>query len=433
MPRTSRRPAQLLAAMAIVITCAGRLALAADGGAGKDASTAGGADGTRAAQVLALIAGTLDPSVEPSSLFDLAFQDDSAVAIEAARLRVLLGAVDASSKGAARPRASTRSAAVPRTDLEALPAMQWDERLELDRARLAFYSLTPERRQQLLLDHAARRAAVQPKETEAQRRARDAEEQRVRAAEAARLARSEAEKVVAEELASLATIDSAIASEHVRLAAARDQLMARKSTVLGWQRRIREARAHSPTEIDEVYDSLRRALRASRDELDDALDALHSKSSELPTLAPSRLSSPFATSSIIARAELPRTRSSRESCRQLMRPAGWSRSRRRRSSSSMLQRSTSLLGLQSLALATSGRADVTRVVSTEGRPRGGSRRWCRPATSPVYVFGPSRGERASIAFRRLAHLFLGFLAHQPPLDRSLYPVLRVASSRRLAG
>lgn len=245
----------------------------------------------RTAQIRALLAGTLDVSVAPRSLFDVALSDEAAVQIEAARVRALLRAADEAARPQEPPpRSRARSpAAAPdagglRAELAALDPALWGQRLSLDRARLEFYELSAERRAELLRAHAARQEAAQPKETEEERRAREADAERERALEAARAARSEAERLVSEELARLIALDHRVRASREKIREAREGLALRRDAVLGWQRRARDAKAAGATEADATYDAIRRALRAPRDEMSAALDGLGAETSDVPSL-----------------------------------------------------------------------------------------------------------------------------------------------------
>lgn len=266
------------------------------GGAGKETG-GGGAAATsawadeRAAGVRALLDGTLDVGVEPQTLFDVPLDDEAALEVEAARVRALLDAVTRGTKG--RPAPQGRAGAAGDTSIKVPSGVSDPERfrsrVELDRLRLAFYMLPRERRDELLRQHAERREATRPRETDDERRARESEAERQRALEAARAARSEAERLVGEELARLIGLESAVAAERERMRDARAELAARRDAVLGWQRRARDAKAASAAEADALYDALRGTLRVSRDELDRALDALGAETTSIPELGPDPL------------------------------------------------------------------------------------------------------------------------------------------------
>lgn len=258
----------------------------------------------RTRRLEALLAGNLEVDVDPQSLFDVSLSDSAAIAVEAARIRALLGAV-VESAGApsasaaprrvpprAPPAASASASASPvgsaTAPVEPEPA-RWRARLELDRARLAFYSLPREQQEKLLGAHAARREAARPRETEAERRTREAEAEREQALEAARLARTEAARLVNEEMARLIGLRSAVATVRDRFAEEQEQIEGRRDVVLGWQRRVREAKGDDQAQADAVYDALRRSLRAAREELALALDDLRATTSRVPELGPDPL------------------------------------------------------------------------------------------------------------------------------------------------
>jgi hypothetical protein len=266
--------------------------------ASTDAALAPTSSDPRTAQVRALVAGTLDVAVAPQALFDVALDDEAALQIEAARVRAFLRAADEAARPPAPPARSRPHRAAPvevpdagglRAELAALDPALFRQRVELDRARLEFYELSAERRAELLRAHAARREAAQPREAEEERRAREAEAERARALEAARAARSEAERVVAEELARLIALDTRIRALRDEFQRARDEIAARRDSVLGWQRRVRAAKASGESGADATYDALRRALRGARDDLSHALDALNDDASVVPGLGPNPL------------------------------------------------------------------------------------------------------------------------------------------------
>ena len=241
----------------------------------------------RIARVRGLIAGTLDVDVAPQTLFDVALTDEAAVQIEAARVRALLHAVEEAEQPLPPPSRRRAKTPVPepdglRADLAALDPTLWGDRLELDRARLDFYVLDVAQRTQLLQTHADREEAARPKETDEARQAREAEAERVQALAAAAAARTEAERLVAEELARLVTFETQVRGIREGFATAREQIAVRRDTVLGWQRRVRDA-ATAP-DADSTYDALRRVLRSSRTDLAAALDVLGNEQSVVPPL-----------------------------------------------------------------------------------------------------------------------------------------------------
>lgn len=108
----------------------------------------------RTARIRELVAGSLEVDVEPEALFDVALDDETALAIEAARVRAVLRAADEAARPPEPPpsRPGRRRALDPPdagaliAALTALDPARWAQRLELDRARLEFYDLPPERR-----------------------------------------------------------------------------------------------------------------------------------------------------------------------------------------------------------------------------------------------------------------------------------------------
>lgn len=268
----------------------------------------------RIAGIHALIEGTLDVLVEPASLFDLPLDNDAALRIESVRIQAMLRTIEEEARPKAARRGKTRKTQPQPDPLEALrkeigtlDAASWQERVDLDRARLAFYELSAERRAELLQTHIARREAAVPRETDEARRTREAEEARraraaleearQREAEAARLealrvaqeARTEAERLVNEELARLIGLEEEVAKVKADLGNRRERLEARLDTVLGWQRRVRDIKAGSFLEADDLYDALRRSLRTSREDLAQALVQLAAGGTDVPEIGPNRL------------------------------------------------------------------------------------------------------------------------------------------------
>jgi energy-coupling factor transporter ATP-binding protein EcfA2 len=280
-------------------------------GAGAGAGGAGGsgeeAHDPRVAEVRALIASTLDPTVTPQSLFDVPLTDESALRVEAVRVQALLASIDAGRvlpptgpAPIAPPIASASASGEAATPVPPTPATTsaeatlWRERIELDRARLTFYQLPKARRDELLAAHEARQEAARPKESAEERRAREVEAERQKALEAARVARSEAERLVSEELARLIGLEATVATAREHFREARTALTNRQDAVLGWQRRVKGAKAASANateSADAVYDALRKDLKSARDDLDKALDDLQSPVSQVPELGADPLAS----------------------------------------------------------------------------------------------------------------------------------------------
>ena len=258
----------------------------------RDAGTAtapnsdAGVSDARVQQLRDLIAGKLSIDVAPQTLFQVPLDDERAIQIEAVRLRALLRAID---RGSDRPDQRNVDAGSLQAEIGALDPTAWTTRLALDRARLSFFELPREQREQLLRDHAARRQVAKPHEAELERHAREAEEERQRALSAARTARTEAERLVSEEQARLIALDTQVANVREGFRRERAKLSARKEVLLGWQRRVREAKAAGTDAADGCYDALRTALRASRTELSQALDQAGDAISTVPALGPDAL------------------------------------------------------------------------------------------------------------------------------------------------
>lgn len=274
------------------------------GGEPADAEAAA-SDDPRTIQIRSLLEGALDVAIDPASLFDVALGDESEIAIEKARLALVVGAAEAAAEPVA-PEADSaaagrgRAAAPPpapepaqirlQGDLAELATGEWQRRIGLDRARLAFLSLPRERRDELLRIHADRQEAAIPRESPEARRIREAEEERQRALEAARIARTEAERLVREEEARLIAVGERVERFVAELEKSRAALAERRDVVLGWQRRVREAEGGSHAVADETYDALRHALRSARDDFDAALSSLRSQDSGAPELGEDALS-----------------------------------------------------------------------------------------------------------------------------------------------
>ena len=227
--------------------------------------------------VQALVAGSLDATIDPQSLFDIPLSDEYAVEREALGIRALARSIDEATQPSATAAPDTKpaEAAIPPIDFA---------RLALDRARLEFYSLSPTQRDALLEAHA--RVLATPRATvadpEQQRLQADAE--RTRALEEAQIARAEADRMVQAEKARLNALGSTLASVRDGFRIQREEIAGRTDVVLGWQRRVREAEMATPADADALYLALRRSLRAARDETQQALDVLGSSDSRVPEI-----------------------------------------------------------------------------------------------------------------------------------------------------
>lgn len=307
-----------LLALLFVFSALPALSSAADAGTGDagltdvDQQLDGGAPESepRVAQIDELLAGTLPVSVEPQSLFDVPLADETAVQIERLRLEALRRALDEKADGGAargtktKPKAAAASSSMPPSAGAAvISSRQWLNRQELDRARLAFYSLTKQEREALLESQRARVEAAKPQETLEKRQVREAEEERKKTLEAAKQARTEAEQLVGRELARVIDVERDVAGLREHFKDAGVELATQKERLLGWQKRVADARAMLGV-ADETYDALRRTLRASRDALDRALDAVDSSESAVPELGPNPLAdipSGISTETVLAR------------------------------------------------------------------------------------------------------------------------------------
>ena len=259
-----------------------------DGGS----ETADGAD-PRTAQIRALLAGTLAVDIAPQSLFEVPLTNEPALEVEAVRLRTLLRVVDqaadAGTPGRVKVAPTAAAIASAHADIETLDPARWHAREALDRARLDFYSLSAKERASLLSAQDVRVQAAKPKETEEERRAREASEERERALAAARAARSEAERLVGKELARLIGVEQSVAQARDHFNDVRVELATRKDSLLGWQHRVSDAKLASSASADDTYEALRKTLRGSRDDLDHALDTLDATSSNVPDIGPDPL------------------------------------------------------------------------------------------------------------------------------------------------
>ncbi len=304
-----------------------RSALAAppgDAGVSRDASTPN-TDAEvqevlrRAKQVQQLIAETLDPTVEPASLFSVVLTDERAVAVEAQRLRALLarastalpdagapesGAPDEKKAGAGAkaepgkpgvPDASVRPP-TPASGLSAKETKLWRARLELDAAQLRFLKLPKRVRAAKLTAHEKRRTEASKQGTgvdQAQKKAEAAAEAKKRALEQAKRARSEAARLVAEEEARLLGVKEDQARFEATLAKSEAKTTKRAEEALAWRRRVanlvseRKEGKKTPEEADALYGELRKALRTARDELASSLSTLAKL--ELPRVGADRL------------------------------------------------------------------------------------------------------------------------------------------------
>lgn len=226
----------------------------------------------KATAVLELIAGDLPAKAAPQALFDVSLDDEAAVDVERTRLEILLGTVDAPPKRGSSPPPAAADPA------------RWSAQMALDRARLRYLQLPAGERNRLQTAHAQRREAAaqaQAAALEAQQRLDAAHRQEL---EASRLAQAEARRLLENERLLLAKTATAVERTTTRFRAEREALEGRAAIVLGWHRRAVEAQARGGQAADELYDALRVALKASRDELDASLREVRSATSAVPRL-----------------------------------------------------------------------------------------------------------------------------------------------------
>lgn len=230
--------------------------------------------------VRALQRGDLALSIEPDSLFGLDLADEPKVRVERARLELLVRVVTVDAAPPPRTGKTSKEPSDASSDAsqpEAPPEGLLEAHLELDRARLGFLSLPQAERARLVEAHRERQRAAVPKETEAERKAREAEEERQRVLSRARQAATEAERAISEELARLLDVSREQVVVAERLAGERARASALREGRLKAQRRAREARELGPKAAGEVadaaYDELRDVLRETRDALEAGLRA----------------------------------------------------------------------------------------------------------------------------------------------------------------
>jgi len=273
----------------------------------------------RAALIRDLLDGTLAPTVEATSLFDIDIHDPTVVAVEARRLgavveRARLDEAHVAEKADAGPLpdptakvadlvadATTPEHATERDDetTQRTDPATWRARLALDQARLAFYRLEPAARAALLSNHAeARRARAVDAALEAdaartadeaieevEREAARAEADKQAALDAAEAAHSEVQRAIHEERARLLGIVTLQAEQEKKLIRAREAMEARHDLALGKLREVnavverRRREEASAVVADAAYLALREDLREARDALSAALDDLNTQPS----------------------------------------------------------------------------------------------------------------------------------------------------------
>jgi flagellar biosynthesis GTPase FlhF len=236
---------------------------------------------TRTARnVRALVGGQLDIGIDPASLFEVAPDDDAAIRVEAVRLHAIVAATDEAARArrsAPHPRKKAVAVEEPVDGGELASPALLAARVDLDRARLAFYDLSESRRKAILAGHVARQqaaASTTPSLTAAEQRAQEADAERKRALEAATNARTEAERLVLQEHAKVLKVSQEQAEFETNLADERAALRTRSEKTLGFERKVRslvDGDRSGSGPADDLYADLRAWLRESRDDLDQAL------------------------------------------------------------------------------------------------------------------------------------------------------------------
>ena len=236
--------------------------------------------------------------------------------VERRRLQAVLASDDKPDASVAvkKPR-KEKDAGVADAAVVAPPQTLWEARLALDRARLDFLSLPPQKRKGLLAAHAARQAKSvvgEDKTSQAQKKVEAAAEERKKALEDARRARSEAQRLVAEERVRLLGVKEEQAKFEAGLAKTQEQIAKRAETTLGFRRRVtglvaeRKSGDASADEADRAYDELVKYLRQSRTDLSTALTKITSGDSGVPRAGPDRLDTAGAS---VDRSEVDKLRS----------------------------------------------------------------------------------------------------------------------------
>jgi len=287
---------------------------APDGGATAPAPAVGGvADVGSAAEQIAellrtateiedLINERLDVAVDPPSLFQasLDLRNDGQVAVEARRLGLLLAAAlgdaglpdggPAPDAGAQEPAAVGDAGVVADDDL-------WRAQLTLDQARQQFLGLSAEQRVALLDRHAERQRGDQDKGgTDAERRAKQAAEDREKSLEEARQAETASLRLLAEERARLNGIQEQQAKYDESLQRLEQELSAHVDEAIEWGAKVtefvdkRDRGDAGADQADLLYDQLAPRLRAAREQLAEAIAALSQAGKDVPSAGPSRLS-----------------------------------------------------------------------------------------------------------------------------------------------
>ncbi len=259
----------------------------------------------RAQRIRAFIDGSLDVTRDPRALFEIPSDDEAAIRVEVERLRAIVEQAEVDA-GVDAGKKKTKVAAAAKLEdagggdasvLARLDPELWEAQLELDRARLAYYSLGKVRRTELFKLHADRqkKAAETGDEvalTEAEKKSLDAESEKQRALEDAKRARTEAARLVAEEHARLLDVKKKQADFEVELVKRERALGEAHEKFLGLERRVRELLdkpSSDPLAADALYDEVRAELRIARADLALATTDLTGGDSSVPGPGEDRL------------------------------------------------------------------------------------------------------------------------------------------------
>lgn len=242
-----------------------------------------------AARIRALIANTLELTVEPASLFTVNITDERAIGAEVRRLRAIIAAalppVPAADAGAG---GEAGDGGAPAKEEEKPEDPYYTARLELDRATLSFLVRPKAERGLILARHDDRRAdasSAAQRRAEAERQKREAEAARRRALQAAEDARSEVLRRVAREQARLNGMQSAHADKSAELHDALDELREHGSDPrLLWESEVEVLLARSSAtsaQHDALYDRLVAALARSHKRFSESLVAFSTSATTL--------------------------------------------------------------------------------------------------------------------------------------------------------
>ena len=238
-----------------------------------------------ARQIDALSKGELSAAVDAATLFEVSLSDERALQVERERLRRIISPQPTADK----PEPQDPDAGAPEPD----PAGErplLEARLDVDRARLAFYALSKEKRAELLGLHDDKRkkkASAEEQLSEAEKERQRAAAEREKAEREAKAARSEAERRVADERVRLLEIKESQAALSEQLAKDKVAYERLGEDLLTWLRPADEILGAPPRSrpseaaIDAEYGALVGHLSRTRNELGAAISALHDPPADL--------------------------------------------------------------------------------------------------------------------------------------------------------